>query len=63
MRYAAAGGSSEEAHGERLKTRSMRWCCASLFDHLIGELQERLAKREAEGLGRFKIDNEFKLDW
>jgi hypothetical protein len=29
MRYAAAGGLPEQARGERLKTRSMRWCCPS----------------------------------
>ena len=33
------------------------------LDHLVGEQQERLGKREAERLGRLKIDDEFKLDW
>ena len=33
------------------------------LDHLVGEQQEQLGKREAERLGRLKIDDEFKLDW
>jgi hypothetical protein len=33
-----------------------------LFEHLVGEEQERLRKREAERLGRLEIDDEFKLD-
>jgi hypothetical protein len=32
-----------------------------LFDHLVGEQQERLTKREAERLGRLEVDHEFKL--
>jgi hypothetical protein len=32
-----------------------------LFDHLVGEQQERLAHREAERLGRLEVDDEFKL--
>ena len=32
-----------------------------LFDHLVGEQQERLAYREAERLGRLEVDDEFKL--
>ena len=35
----------------------------TLFDDLVGELYERLTKREAEGLCRLEIDDEFKLDW
>jgi hypothetical protein len=35
---------------------------ASLFDHLVGEQQERFTNREAECLGRLKIDDEIKLN-
>jgi hypothetical protein len=31
------------------------------FDQLVGELQERVTNRQAERLGRFKIDDEFEL--
>jgi hypothetical protein len=31
------------------------------FDHLVGELQERVTNRQAERLGRLEIDDEFKL--
>jgi hypothetical protein len=32
-----------------------------LFDHLIGEKQECLAHREAQGLGCLEIDGEFEF--
>ena len=32
-----------------------------LFDHLVGEQQERLTNRQAESLGRLEIYDEFKL--
>lgn len=33
----------------------------ALFDHLVGEQQERLSNRQAESFGRFKIDYKFKF--
>ena len=32
-----------------------------LFDHLVGTIQQRRQHREAERLGGFQIDNEFKF--
>ena len=32
-----------------------------LFDHLVGEQQERFGYREAKRLGRLEIDNELEL--
>ena len=34
---------------------------APSFDHFVGEQQEGSGNREAERLGRFKIDDEFKF--
>ena len=34
---------------------------ATSLNHLVGELQERVTNRQAERLGRFKIDDKFVL--